>query len=279
MNDNSKSRPHCIYAEFALTPRQHEAGLMGRKHLRKNHGMLFDFGKEKDLSFWMANTYVPLQIAFVDKKGKIGKIANMTPLSTRSIKSDGRYRYALEVNEGWFDKHNIQVGAQVSIPGTENQELPDIQDETFSDPELDDPTMDTEQEQAEQTEQQPPRPDVVIQRSHKDVLNEISNYPSGFKVKIEYITKDGHNIPMKTIETPFEFSDTSGGETDGLVTAWDSQKARFSSFIIDNVLTIRDYENENIISTNQQIAEAFGKLPMNERDEQSVIGIMSRPNY
>lgn len=270
-----KSKTACLYAEFALTPRQHATGLMGRKYLKANHGMLFDFGKEKPLSFWMANTYIPLQIAFIDQRGKIGKIADMTPLSTRSISSDGKYRYALEVNEGWFNQNGIQVGAQVNIPEDDTLSegevlLPDDMDQSPESPitQLPDPT---------QQNQEPVRPDLVIRRSHRDILDEISNYPSGFKIKLEYIAKSGKAIPLKTIETPFEFSDTANGKTDGLVTAWDSQKGRFSSFIIDNIVSIRDYHDETIINTNQQIEDAFAKSPMSPRDQQEAIGIMSRP--
>ena len=49
-----------LYAEIAKTPESHLRGLMGRKYLPYNNSMLFDFGKEKLLSFWMANTYIPL---------------------------------------------------------------------------------------------------------------------------------------------------------------------------------------------------------------------------
>lgn len=270
-----KQKTACLYAEFALNPRQHATGLMGRKYLKSNHGMLFDFGKEKPLSFWMANTYIPLQIAFIDQHGKIGKIADMTPLSTRSVSSDGKYRYALEVNEGWFNQNGIQVGAQVNIPEGdmpfESEALP--QDDIDQHPE----GPMTQEPDSIQQNQMPVSPDLVIRRSHRDILNEISSYPSGFKIKLEYISKSGKTIPLKTIETPFEFSDTANGKTDGLVTAWDSQKGRFSSFIIDNIISIRDYHDESIINTNQQIENAFAKLPISPRDQQEAIGIMSRP--
>jgi len=92
-------------------------GLMGRKHLPKNSGMLFDFGKPGPRSFWMANTYIPLQIAFLDENGKVGQIERMTPLSTRPICSKSSYRYALEVNDGWFDKNGVYVNSTVQLPG------------------------------------------------------------------------------------------------------------------------------------------------------------------
>lgn len=136
-----------IYAEIAKTPEKHLYGLMGRKYLPYNHGMLFDFGKEKHLSFWMANTYIPLQVAFIKENGKIGQIESMVPLSTRSVKSNGKYRYALELNDGWFKDNKIIIGAQVQIPGEKNeQNKPNIS------------------------------PDIPITQSYKDILKYINDY-------------------------------------------------------------------------------------------------------
>lgn len=247
-----KYKPARLFAEFATKPHEHTTGLMGRKRLSSNAGMLFDFGKEKELSFWMANTYIPLQIAFITNSGKVGKISSMTPLSTRSVKSDGKYRYALEVNEGWFDKNKIQVGAQVQIPGMESPQ------------------------DKQQSPQQQISPDVVIQQANEDILKEISTYPSGFKVQIEYISKDGFDLPLKTIETPFEFGETAEGSINGLLTAWDSQKARFSSFIVENIIVIKDPATGNPITNLKQIENIFNKTPLPTRDEQAATGIMSR---
>lgn len=249
-----KSKPTYIYAEFATKPKDHTQGLMGRKHLSSNSGMLFDFKEERELSFWMANTYIPLQIAFITKNGRIGKISSLFPLNTRPVRSDGKYRYALEVNEGWFSKNGIQVGSQVQIPGMEEPQVPEIENPT---------------------QEQKISPDIVIQQSNTDLLKEISTYPSGFKIQIEYITKDGLELPIKTIETPFEFGDTADGESSGLLTAWDSQKARFSSFIVDNVVAIKDVLG-NPITNARQIDDIFNKVPQTPRDEQSATGIMSR---
>ena len=55
----------------------------------------------------MANTYMPLQVAFIKESGKIGQIERMAPLSTREVKSNSAYRYALELNDGWFDNNKI----------------------------------------------------------------------------------------------------------------------------------------------------------------------------
>ena len=117
MGATGKNNAVRLFAEIAKTPLEHETGLMGRKSLSEHTGMLFDFGHEKELSFWMANTYIPLQIAFIKSNGKIGEIKSMVPLSTRPIRSLGKYRYALEVNDGWFNANGIRINSQAALPG------------------------------------------------------------------------------------------------------------------------------------------------------------------
>lgn len=92
-------------------------GLMDRKSLDKNAGMLFDFPYEQRLSFWMRDTYIPLDIAFLDRYGQITQIEKMMPLSTKSIKSNNVCRYALETNQGWFKENSINVGDIVAGEG------------------------------------------------------------------------------------------------------------------------------------------------------------------
>lgn len=88
-------------------------GLMDRKTLNDDQGMLFIFPDKTKKSFWMQNTYIPLDIAFIDDSGKIEQIESMIPMSTRFTSSKNPCRYALEVNEGWFKKHNIGIGFQL----------------------------------------------------------------------------------------------------------------------------------------------------------------------
>lgn len=228
-----------LYAEIAKTQEDHLRGLMGRKYMPYNHGMLFDFGKEKKLAFWMANTYIPLQIAFIKESGKIGQIERMAPLSTKSIQSNSEYRYALELNDGWFDDNKIKIGAQVQIPGTENQP------------------------------QQIISPDIPITQSYKDILKHIENYR--MKIIIEYTTKNGIDLTPKTIEPPFEFTETAEGDFDGLLTAWDCQKGRFSSFIIENIISIKDL-NGNPITNTQDVENIYKNIPLTPKEEQSVKG-------
>jgi len=90
---------------------------MFRKSLSENEGMLFDFKEPGIYSFWMKNTLIPLSIAFLDERGEITKIEAMTPNDTaRFHRSPMGTRYGLEVNKGWFKRHNVKVGDRVLLP-------------------------------------------------------------------------------------------------------------------------------------------------------------------
>jgi len=109
---------HRIVVEVAKTPNDRAIGLMGRKSLAENHGMLFVFEKAGVQCFWMKNTFIPLSIAFLRDDGTITNIADMAPLTTTSHCSSEPVRLALEVNQGWFAKRNIKPeqkirGAQI----------------------------------------------------------------------------------------------------------------------------------------------------------------------
>jgi uncharacterized membrane protein (UPF0127 family) len=105
-----------IKVEVARTEREQEKGLMFRERLGEDEGMLFVYGEEETLSFWMKNTRVPLSIAFIDKKGKIVDIQDMEPFSLRTHASSSPAKYALETNQGWFTKNGIRVGDSVYLP-------------------------------------------------------------------------------------------------------------------------------------------------------------------
>lgn len=107
-----------VKAELAVTEAQREKGLMFRKRLGRNSGMLFDFGAPARVCMWMKNTLVPLSVAFIDQDGLIVNIADMTPMTTDSHCSAGWVVYALEMNRGWFAARQIGPGSKVEgIPG------------------------------------------------------------------------------------------------------------------------------------------------------------------
>ena len=99
-----------IWVEVVRTPEERAQGLMGRKHLGEDEGMLFIFEKEDYHSFWMKNTLIPLSIAFVDREGKILRIADMEPLTLDSHPPPRPILYALEMKKGWFSANGVQVG-------------------------------------------------------------------------------------------------------------------------------------------------------------------------
>lgn len=109
--------------EIADTPRERSRGLMYRRSMGDDEGMLFDFGDEEPASFWMHNTYIPLDMLFIKADGTIESIAKRTtPLSDRSIDSKGPVRYVLEINGGLSDKLHIAPGDSVSGPAIENRQ-------------------------------------------------------------------------------------------------------------------------------------------------------------
>lgn len=101
---------HRLTVEVAATPAARARGLMFRKELADDRGMLFMFPDERVLEFWMRNTEIPLSIAFAEASGRIVRIADMEPRSEALVSSGVPARYALEVNRGWYAAHGVQSG-------------------------------------------------------------------------------------------------------------------------------------------------------------------------
>lgn len=104
-----------IEAEMAIKEDERNYGFMNRKKIPDGTGMMFVFEKDQILSFWMKNTPHPLSIAYIDYKGTIKDIFDMTPFSLAPIVGTSSARYALEVPQGWFDKENIKVGDSIVL--------------------------------------------------------------------------------------------------------------------------------------------------------------------
>lgn len=102
--------------EVADTARGREKGLMDRREMAADHGMIFVFEIEQHLSFWMKNTYIPLDIVFVNKAGKVVSVKTMKPLDETPVESDGWSLYAVEVNAGAAEKAGIKAGDVITIP-------------------------------------------------------------------------------------------------------------------------------------------------------------------
>lgn len=104
-----------VVAEVAATAEERAEGLMYREQVPDGTGMLFVFRDNAVRSFWMANTYVALDIAYMDPSFRVVDIIAMEPLVTESYPSAARSMYGLEVRQGWFAEQDIRVGSQAQI--------------------------------------------------------------------------------------------------------------------------------------------------------------------
>jgi hypothetical protein len=103
--------------EIADQPNERARGLMFRRQMADTEGMLFDFGDDEPASFWMRNTYISLDMLFIEADGTIESIAERTtPLSDKSVPSKGPVRFVLEIKGGLSDKLGIAPGDKVSGP-------------------------------------------------------------------------------------------------------------------------------------------------------------------
>ena len=105
---------YAIQAEVAATPAAREQGLMYRKSMPANGGMLFVFEQKAGHCFWMRNTELPLSIAFLADDGTIVNIEDMAPRTENNHCPKAAIRYALEMNQGWFAQKGIRAGAKIS---------------------------------------------------------------------------------------------------------------------------------------------------------------------
>jgi len=104
---------HLIRAELAADDRSRMVGLMFRKSLGPNQGMLFVFDETTTHCMWMKNTFVPLSVAFLDAAARVINIADMAPQSEESHCAATPARYALEMQRGWFAERGIGQGAVI----------------------------------------------------------------------------------------------------------------------------------------------------------------------
>jgi hypothetical protein len=105
---------HQIDTQVALTPEQHQIGLMYRAEMPQNEGMIFVFPAPSQQCFWMKNTILPLTAAFIADDGTIVNLEDMKPQTTDSHCSLKPVRYVLEMNQGWFAKKGIKAGSKMN---------------------------------------------------------------------------------------------------------------------------------------------------------------------
>ncbi len=113
----TKSGVQVFSVEMATTEQEKETGLMYRKELPDGRGMLFDFSPAQEVSMWMKNTYISLDMIFIRADGRILRIAeNTEPKSTKIISSGGLAKGVLEVIAGTAKKYGIEPGDRVAHP-------------------------------------------------------------------------------------------------------------------------------------------------------------------
>jgi hypothetical protein len=113
----SGGKSHVVRVELADTDLKRERGLMFRKELPDGQGMLFLFDEERDHTFWMKDTLIPLDMIFVDGSGRVTTIvANARPL-TLEPRTGGPARMVLEVPGGWARAHDVRVGDRMRVEG------------------------------------------------------------------------------------------------------------------------------------------------------------------
>ena len=113
----SRSGRHAFQVELARNDAERAQGLMFRRNLAADRGMLFDFGRVQPISMWMQNTYIPLDMVFIRPDGTIARIAeNTEPLSTRAIPSGEPVLAVLEVIGGTASRLGLRAGDRVEHP-------------------------------------------------------------------------------------------------------------------------------------------------------------------
>ncbi|HUF54144.1 MAG TPA: DUF192 domain-containing protein [Dehalococcoidia bacterium] len=104
-----------LFVEVADEIDERQTGLMNRDSLPEDAGMLFVYEEDTTTGFFMRDTTIPLSIAFVTAGGSVIDIQDMEPLS-EEVHSSLEYRYAVEVNQGWFGENGVRVGDLVQLP-------------------------------------------------------------------------------------------------------------------------------------------------------------------
>ncbi len=107
-------RPFSI--EVADEDHEREQGLMHRKSMPADHGMIFVWDFEELRGFWMANTQIPLDLIYLDAQGRVISIHRLRPYDRTSVRSPRPARYALELNAGIAAQLNLKLGDTISLP-------------------------------------------------------------------------------------------------------------------------------------------------------------------
>lgn len=115
---------HDFTVEIAATPAEHAIGMMYRTEMPADHGMLFEFAETRQAGFWMKNTFLPLDLLFIRRNGRIANIEQGIPHNLDTIRSRGQVIAVLELNAGTAERLGIEAGDLVRHPffGTAGEE-------------------------------------------------------------------------------------------------------------------------------------------------------------
>jgi uncharacterized membrane protein (UPF0127 family) len=112
---NESGQDVFLNVEIANNFTKRKNGLMYRESLSEGSGMLFIWDQEDTRCMWMKNTYIPLDLVFLDRHSKILSKHNLVPESEESVCSNSPARFAIETNAGWFKKQGIKVGSSITF--------------------------------------------------------------------------------------------------------------------------------------------------------------------
>jgi len=104
-----------VQMQVALQPAEMSKGLMFRKTMGEDEGMIFVFARPQLMSFWMRNTELPLDIGYFETDGELREVYPMYPHDERPVKSVGRRQLALEMNQGWYARTGVKPGAKLDM--------------------------------------------------------------------------------------------------------------------------------------------------------------------
>jgi uncharacterized membrane protein (UPF0127 family) len=105
-----------LQVQLALTPAEQQRGLMYREDLAQDAGMIFAYRDPKPMSFWMANTSIPLDLGIFDEKGTLLEIYQLVPFDTKSVRSRTEDAlFAIETNRGWYAANGLYPGAKLDL--------------------------------------------------------------------------------------------------------------------------------------------------------------------
>lgn len=105
-----------VRMQLAVLPGEQERGLMHRRDLGRDEGMLFVYARPQQMSFWMRNTPTPLDIGYFDASGTLLEVYPLQPFDERAVTSRSReIKFPLEMNQGWFSANGVRPGAKLDL--------------------------------------------------------------------------------------------------------------------------------------------------------------------